>query len=209
MTNRLMELSWDIDPNRWRLFATRREDERFKPFQKRIWMRDHYTCQFCGFQSALYMEVVNLDGNYFHNNMDNMVTACPLCTQCQFLEMANQTDYGGGTMVYLPEMGQAELNALCHVLFCATVGATDYMQAAQDIYNNLRLRAQVVEDQLGKGLSSPKMFAQMVIDTPLENRDAVVAHLQRGIRCLPSKNKFTKQVEAWTDQALTHMEGVS
>ena len=44
----------------WRLFVARKADESFQRFSERIWGRDSYTCQFCGFQAKQYQEVVNL-----------------------------------------------------------------------------------------------------------------------------------------------------
>jgi len=36
-----------------------------------------------------------------------------------FLESVGVGGYGGGALVYIPEIEQVELNVLCHVLFCA------------------------------------------------------------------------------------------
>ena len=67
------------------------------------------------------MEVINKDENYKNNTLDNMVTACPLCAQYSFLEHVGQGEFGGGTLIYLPEVSAESLNGLCHVLFCAMV----------------------------------------------------------------------------------------
>ena len=80
------ELQLAANLNGWRLFARRREDKAFLPVAQRVYDRDHYMCQYCGFQAKEFQEVVNIDGNYAHNTMSNLITACCFCSQCLFLE---------------------------------------------------------------------------------------------------------------------------
>src|SRR3990167_8073034 len=102
-------------------FISRKANKAFQELARAAWVRDNFTCQYCGFESKKYQEVVNRDGNYRDNALKNVVTACCFCTQCQFIESVGEQGYGGGTLIYFPEMSQAEINALCHVLFCAMV----------------------------------------------------------------------------------------
>lgn len=111
------ELKLIASPGSWRLYSARKIDERFKSYEQKIFQRDRYTCQFCGFQARLYQDIVNLDGDYTNNRLSNLVTACCFCAQCFFVESVGVGGYGGGTLIYLPELTQAELNSLCHVLF--------------------------------------------------------------------------------------------
>ncbi len=94
----------------WRLFAARKADTAFANFSEKILERDRYTCQFCGFQAKQFQEVVNLDHNYRNNKAANMATACCFCAQCFFIEAVGQSEYGGGTLIYLPEVKQVDLN---------------------------------------------------------------------------------------------------
>jgi intracellular multiplication protein IcmJ len=192
----------NIDEQAWPPFAKRMHDQRFNAWKLKVFRRDNYTCQFCGFQASMYMDVLNLDNNYRNNRLSNMVTACPYCSQCFFLEMVGKLDFGGGKVIHLPDMTQNQLNALCHVLFCAIANATDYTAEAQNILNSLRLRANVVEDQLGKNLSDPSMLAQMIIDTPFDDKPNVQKNLLKDLRLLPSKKCFAKQIEQWARIAL-------
>lgn len=201
----LHSLGLSIIPGAWRLFSARKADNVFTKYSERVLHRDHYTCQFCGFQAKLFQEVVNLDRNYHNNKLSNLVTACVFCTQCFFLEAVGQGAYGGGTLVYLPEIAQSELDGLCHVLFCAIANATDYRNDAQNIYRSLKMRSQVIEDRLGEGMSDPVILAQMLIDAPIEKREAVQKTLLKDLRLLPSRTKFSKQIEAWANAALEEL----
>ena len=196
------QLNLGLDPNNWRLYAIRDEDKAFKSLQDRIFKRDGYQCAYCGFRAVEHLCVVNADQNYKNNKGTNLLTACPFCAQCHFVSMIGSGDFKGGTMIYLPEVTQVELNALAHVLFCAIVNATDYSALAQNIYNNLRLRSRDVEQNFGKGLSDPKMFAQMLIDAPVPNIDTLSQKLCRVVRILPSRNDFSNYVLKWSQSAL-------
>ncbi|MBN2690015.1 MAG: type IVB secretion system protein IcmJDotN [Gammaproteobacteria bacterium] len=185
----------------WRLFALRRDDPKFAEFKKRVLRRDNYTCQFCGFQAKDYQEVVNLDHDYHNNKMDNIVTSCLLCAQCLFLDAIGKGEYGGGTLVYLPEFSQNELNAFSHVLFCAMANNTAYKDDAKTIYRTLKLRSKIIEEKLGEGLSDPSMLGQMLIDAYVVGRKQVREKMLADIRLLPSRDRFEEQIKKWANSA--------
>lgn len=198
------DLNLMATPGSWRLYSARKVDERFKTYEQKVLQRDRFTCQFCGFQARFYQDVVNLDSNYSNNRLPNLVTACCFCAQCFFVESVGVGGYGGGTLVYLPELTQAELNSLCHVLFCAITNDTGYKNAAQNIYRSFKFRSQVVEEKFGEGTSDPGLFGQLMIDAGVESDD-IKRQLFHNIRLLPSRAKFRKQIEKWASSALDEM----
>ncbi|KTC99569.1 type IVB secretion system protein IcmJDotN [Legionella erythra] len=185
----------------WRLYSARKADERFRAFEQKVFQRDRYTCQFCGFQARLFQEVVNLDNDYTNNRLSNLVTACCFCAQCFFIESVGVGGYGGGTLIYLPELSQTELNSLCHVLFCAITNDTGYKTSAQNIYRSFKFRSQVVEEKFGEGTSDPAIFGQLIIDSGATAPETL-DKLFNNIRLLPSRAKFRKQIERWAASAL-------
>src|SRR3989338_3859271 len=106
-------LNLSVGVGRWQIFSGRRADQAFFPLRDKVFARDHFTCQYCGFQAQEHQEVVNLDGDYQNHPFANLVTACVFCTQSMFLEVVG-ISYGGGKLIYLPEMTQNELDSLCH-----------------------------------------------------------------------------------------------
>ena len=38
-------------PGTWRIYTARKSDKAFLAFEKKVLIRDRYTCQFCGFQA--------------------------------------------------------------------------------------------------------------------------------------------------------------
>jgi intracellular multiplication protein IcmJ len=191
-------------PGAWRVFAARKNDSAFQKFSKRVLARDNYTCQFCGFQAQDYQEIVNLDNNYYNNKLTNLAVACCFCTQCFFLDAIGDTDFGGGTLIYLPEIEQANLNIFCHVIFCAITNGTAYKTSSQAIYRTLKFRSQVVEDQFGEGCSQPSKLGRLIVESAMqpEQMEGFLAK----IRLLPSRNRFRKQIEHW---ATTALQGLS
>ncbi len=200
-TQESSELKLIATPGSWRLYSARKVDERFKAYEQKVFHRDRYTCQFCGFQARLFQEIVNLDSNYTNNRLSNLVTACCFCAQCFFIESVGVGGYGGGTLVYLPEMTQPELNSLCHVLFCAITNDTGYKSSAQNIYRSFKFRSQIVEEKFGEGTSDPAIFGQLMIDAGVSSDD-IRDQLFKNIRLLPSRAKFRKQIEKWAASAL-------
>lgn len=192
-------------PAAWRLFIARRSDESFLKFTQRVLERDAYTCQFCGFQARRFQEVVNLDRNYQNNKLSNLVTACCFCTQCFFLESIGKGDFGGGTLIYLPEIKQSELNGFCHVLFCAIANATDYRMDAQNIYRTIKMRSKIVEQKLGEGMSNPSLIGQALIQASTDLKTCPTPPWLSSLRLLPARGKFTTQIEAWAADALEEL----
>jgi intracellular multiplication protein IcmJ len=200
---RVLKLS--VTKDAWRLFSLRKSDTKFKDFSRRVFERDQYICQFCGFQAIQHQEIVNLDQDYRNNKIANLATACCFCAQCFFLEAVGKDDNSGGVLIYLPEITQNELNGFCHVLFCAMANATNYRNDAQNIYRNLKLRAQLVEKQLGENMSNPSLLGQMLNDTPAKQRKQAGEEILRPLRLLPSQSRFSKQIEDWARAALEEL----
>lgn len=199
------DLTLDVNLSGWRLFVKRKEDKAFQPIANRVFDRDAYTCQYCGFQAKAYQEVVNLDGNYQNNKLSNMTTACCFCSQCLFMQASGLDDVSGGQLIYLPEMSQGDLNSFCHVLFCALGSSTGYQDTAQMIYRSLKFRSQIVEKRLGGGMSNPALLGQAIIEFQTNNTKKA-NHLLKDLRLLPSNVKFSVQLDAWAQAAIEELE---
>lgn len=198
------ELKLAVNLEGWRIFVRRREDKPFLPVAEQVYTRDNYTCQYCGFQAKQYQEIVNLDGNYANNKLSNMVTACCFCSQCLFIQSVGVDEMGGGQLIYLPEITQADLNSFCHVLFCAMGNGTGYQDSAQAIYRSFKFRSQQVENKFGSGTSNPATFGQLILEYKAKNPELPETILQ-NICLLPSYTKFKTQLDAWAAAALEEL----
>ncbi len=198
------ELPLTVIPGAWRLFLARKADKGFEKFSRQVWERDDYTCRFCGFQARQFQEIINLDCNYHNNKLSNLATACCFCAQCFFLEAVGKGEYGGGTLIYLPEISQPNLNGLCHVLFCAIANASEYRVDAQNIYRSLKLRSKLVEEKLGEAMGDPSIVGQM-LNNVLQDPKASLPSWLNFLRLLPARARFTQQIEAWAAAALNEL----
>jgi intracellular multiplication protein IcmJ len=111
---------------------------------------------------------------------------------------------GGGQLIYLSEISQADLNSFCHVLFCAMGNGTGYQDSAQAIYRSFKFRSQQVETRFGSGTSNPSVFGQLVLEYQANNPDAEI-NILNNIRLLPSYTKFKVQLDAWAAAALEEL----
>lgn len=202
------ELQLAVNLNGWRIFVRRREDKAFLPVAERIYLRDSYTCQFCGFQAKQFQEIVNADGNYLNNKLSNLITSCCFCSQCLFLESVGLDEMGGGQLIYLPEISQADLNSFCHVLFCAMGNGTGYQDTAQAIYRSLKFRCQPIENKFGAGTSNPATFGQLLLEYQASRPEAT-QEILKNLRLLPSYTKFKVQLDAWAAAALEELAAES
>lgn len=137
----MFDLHIHAQEDNWRLFNIRAKDPRFSEIKKSIFARDKHKCQFCGFTAKSHMEVVNIDHNYSNNKTTNLVTSCPMCYHSLFLEMTGKSSFGGGLMIYLPEISQNDLNGLTHIAFCAEQSTEIYKKISDNIFSTLKLRA--------------------------------------------------------------------
>lgn len=196
----LKPISLNVRPGTWQQFTARRSNKGFLAVSSEIMERDYNTCQFCGFQAQDYQQIINLDGNYRNNKKSNLTTSCVFCTQCQFIESIGLDNYGGGSLIYLPEMPQAELNSLCHVLFCAIANNTGYKDSAQGLYRSYKFRSQLIEETFGSGNSEPANFGRYLLETEQVNDRA--AEILKDVRLLPSRAKFKTEIEHWAKAAM-------
>lgn len=186
----------------WRLYMTRKADSAFLSFQNNVFLRDNNTCRSCGFSSKLNMDIANADNNLLNNKKSNLMTACPFCVQCNFLQAVGLSPNTGGVLIYLPEMTQAELNALCHNIFSAMCLEFVNAKESKNIYRSLRLRSKVVEKELGRGFSSPSFYGQALIDSKPQCSSKLSHQVADKVRLLPSFQAFSGLIDAWASESV-------
>ena len=199
----MFNLQIHAQEDNWRLFNLRAKDPNFTKYKTSILERDNHKCQFCGFTAQSHMEVVNLDHNYGNNKTTNLVTACPLCVNTLFLEMTGKTSFGGGLMIYLPEISQNDLIGMTHIAFCAKQSTETYQAISENLFSTLKLRAKYVEKHIGKGFSKPDLLGKLMIDTPVKDQKKLKSALKKSIRFLPDPLMYKDQIIAWSEELNT------
>lgn len=176
-------------------------DENDKNHQKlraAVLQRDDFTCAFCAFRALRFQHFHHLDDDHNHEHESNLVTACPFCHLCFHLGMAGIRR--AAVMIWLPEIGQAELNNLCRAIFVAVERGGAYEQAARALYASLESRSATVEQELGAGASNPAAIGQALLKMPPatgEDQGSKVTML----RLLPRMQSFKAEVSFWSTDA--------
>lgn len=205
----MLKLTLQASATNFQAFLARKKHPVFQKLAEEVFLRDKYTCQYCGFQASQHMEVVNRDNNYENNKLSNFVTACIFCAQCHFLNGLATGYYGGGVLIFLPELSQNKLCGLSHVLLQAMEANSDYKETAQNIYQALRNRAPLVETKLGEGMSQPDHFGKVLIDYQRNNKKTP-AELLDKLRLLPLRSCFKQEIDDWlaADNSIAHQLNV-
>lgn len=192
----LLPITLTAERGNWLLFKARKNNKRFIEFEKKILERDQYTCRYCGFQAFEFQSVVNHDQNYRNNKASNLVTCCPFCWQCFFLDALVDPQLGGGYIIYLPEINQGDLNNFSRVVFSCLLKNAPYKGKLQTTYLSFKDRTKQIEEIFGPGSSNPSTFGQTIIDSGLTKKE--LSHpILTQIRLLPERKFFEKQIIYW------------
>ena len=201
-----IDIELKFSKRQYKNFCKRQGTPGFSEFAEKIIKRDDNTCRVCGFKGLKHMGIMNKDHNYLNNSAKNLITVCPLCLQCHFVENIGVMQNSGGTLIYMPEMTQSKLNGIVHTLFCAIANATTQEQSAQDMYNALRLRSKPIEKTYGEGRSDPKVFGEMVLNSTSENQAQLINVILKDFRILPKLSSFSDQIKDWSEDATNALE---
>jgi len=160
--------------------------------------RDEHSCRYCGFKALKYQEV-HFIGEGVPPRTDprkkikaeNYATACPFCSQCFRLEKIARMQ--SGSLIWLPEIGQAALNHICRAIYIARVSRGPMAEAARDSMEVLLARKEEAENRLGT--DSPKILSSIFKDF-LEVREYKkrMGNL-KGFRILPLDRRVITEGE--------------
>ncbi|WP_151193859.1 type IVB secretion system protein IcmJDotN [Cysteiniphilum sp. JM-1] len=174
---RLNELTLQNIAGSYVHFISRQTDEKYQVLRlKTLTQTSH--CQYCGFSPSTKdldsMQIVNIDGDYSHNQRSNFALACSLCANYLLLDQYPTEYVGEDRMIYLPELTQQQLQALYHAIV-----QNDLVNDQNEIYAELMDRAEYLEQCYGVGLSNPGIFKFLLI-TPHRQQ-----HWISAVRWLP------------------------
>ena len=149
----------------------------FGPLSKseaeKILKRDGYACCFCGFRAVQYQRIVRMP--------DGPATACSFCEQAMSLERASLM--GGGILIWLPEITQAELNHILRAIYVARACADGAMtEAANRALDALTARRAEAKKRLGS--DEPFFLATVLQENMTDGEYAAACAKLEGIRFL-------------------------
>lgn len=183
----------------WRMLDTHADeaDKRYMSIRSTVLERDDHTCGFCGLRALKFQEVHHLDDDHGNNAPKNLLTTCCLCHLCFHLGMAGIRN--AGTIIWCPEVGQADLNNLCRAIFVAVANHGSHENSARKLYESLSSRDAIIKEELGDGASNPGSLGQAFLEMTPDQYDSRNDRMP-GLRLLPRMTAFGKQIAYWQSE---------
>lgn len=204
-----LPLALAVHPSSWRLDGPGIEED----VAAQVFERDRHTCRFCGLWAAGHQEIFHLDGDHARSEPGNLVTACPLCHDCQHLGRDNiEQEFA---VIWLPEVSQPMLNHVARAVHVVLHAHDEPAHMAERPRTDTpRLRAafgtyRALADRMGHarrriGTTSPRELGAALIGLP-PAASARRAELTSGLRLLPrgrlsrdGEDIYPALLDAWT-----------
>jgi len=182
---RLLPLVLSAHPSAWNADVGGRRRERT--------VSPDSSCQFCGFRAPGWQEPFHLNGDHDDDSSGNLAVACVLCKLTR--DLGRPTIDAEATLIWLPEMSQAALNAVTRHIHhgLQALGEPPHMErrpqsdtpelrALYSAFTALRERGAAAQGRLGT--TSPRALgaALLGLDSAAYERRA---SLLGGTRLLP------------------------
>lgn len=146
--------------------------------------RDDFTCQYCGFQSLEYQVCIG----DVANGADGLTTCCIFCEQTLHLDKV--VPMRSGVLIWLPELGQAELNSYLPEMYL-NYQSNDAASrsAARDLLDRLMKRREKAKAHFGD--DDPKELVKQLKDAG-SDRASLDRSLSDGLRLLSLDRRIRK-----------------
>lgn len=157
----------------------------------KIFERDKFSCRFCGFTSKKYQEVHFLNQNTRDHTEKNLVTACIFCHQCFNLE--DVSTMKSGVLLWLPEIGQAELHHIARAIYVARISQGPVAEAARKALDTLMTRREEVKTRIST--DNPYILAMVLRDYLSPAHYALREKKLKGVRLFPLDRRIIKEAD--------------
>jgi len=174
--------------NKGRIFVKNPEDVT-EEFEKEIFERDEYTCQFCRFKSEKYQKVQFIGENSEKPGKENFLTACTYCYQCFHIDQIPRMQ--SGSIIWLPELEQSELNNLARAIYIARITQGPMADAARDALEILMRRKEEAKNKLGT--DDPRILATIFQDFMEGKEYARRSSRIKGFRIMPLDRRLVRE----------------
>lgn len=157
--------------------------------KQKVFERDGYVCQCCGFKSQKYQDVHFLNGLRSDIRTENMATACIFCHQCFNLDEVSEMR--SGVLVWLPEIEQTTLHHIARAVYVARISQGPIADAARRSLDVLMKRRDEIRNRLGT--DDPYILATVLKDyisqKSYEEREGKLD----GVRLFPLDRRIIKE----------------
>lgn len=170
---------------------TKNPHEMPEDFEKSVFERDQYTCQFCHFKSEKYQKIQFTGEASEKLSADDYLTACTFCYQCFHIDEIPRMQ--SGSIIWLPEMTQAELNNITRAIYIARITQGPMADTARDALEVLMRRKDEAKNKLGT--DDPRILATIFQDF-MESKEYARRNSRfKGFRIMPLDRRLVREGE--------------
>lgn len=171
-------------------------DAEFDAIKTAALERQNHTCRFCNFRAPKYQEIIFKNGNAKDTSDDNLLCACQFCHQCFHLEQIGAMN--SGTLIWLPEIAQADLHHLMRAIYVARRTQGPIADAARSALTSIMARREDAKKRLGT--DSPALLAAVMRDLMDIKSYKQRAKKLEGIRLMPLDKRIVIDEDLEFDQ---------
>lgn len=159
--------------------------------KKKVFERDDYICQCCGFKSKKYQDVHYLNSVVGDNQIKNMATVCIFCHQCFNIDQISVMR--SGVLVWLPEITQPDLHHIARALYVARISQGPMADAARHSLDILMGRREEMRKRLG---TDDPFVLSLVLKDYISSRDYDMrVNKLEGVRLFPLDRRIIKEAD--------------
>ncbi|QQG36454.1 MAG: HNH endonuclease [Micavibrio aeruginosavorus] len=159
--------------------------------RQKILERDGQVCACCGFQSAKYQEVLHINGNPNDARPENLRTVCIFCHQCFNLDQVALMR--SGVLIWLPEIGQADLHHIVRAIYVARISQGPIADAARRSLDVFMQRREDARRRLGT--DDPFILSSVMKDYISSKTCEGAAQKLEGLRLFPLDRRIIKEAD--------------
>ena len=167
------------------------DDKLPKEIKQKIFERDDYTCQCCGFKSKKYQEVLHKNHILSDRSEANLLTVCIFCHQCFHID--NVHIMKSGALIWLPEIDQARLHHIARAIYVARISQGPVAEAARKSLDILMKRREEVKKRIHT--DDPYILSTVLKDYMGPKHYAARAKKLEGIRLFPLDRRIIKEAD--------------
>lgn len=162
-----------------------------KDLKDKILQRDDNTCHCCGFQSKKYQEIHFLDNDHMNRSEDNLATVCIFCHQC--FNLQNVNEMRSGTLLWLPEIEQADLHHIARSIYVARISQGPVAEAARQSLDAIMARREEAVRRIST--DDPYILSTVLSDYLAPQHYKARQTKLEGIRLFPLDRRIIKEAD--------------
>jgi len=150
--------------------------------------RANHVCRYCGLSSHKYQQAV---GPFDAVTNSQARCACMMCAQVMALDRA--TDMRSGVLIHLPEIGQAQLNALMRIIYVCRISQGSNADLARASLAQLMARREMARARFGG--DDPATPTAALADAPDRAAYDAVLGRARDLRLMPLDRRVIREAD--------------